>query len=329
VRGELTLAERLAGTALDAADELGFHPANYGRAEPHLALAMVAIERDRLDDADTHLDELLRVAESGRRPPLEVLAHLQLALLASARGREPDALDALDAARAVLPRAEAPVRRHIDRTALRVALGRGDVDAARALLARLAPSPESVLLAARVRLAAHDPLGAADLLGKTAAPRGHRRLRVEHGLLTALALAGSEPSRARDVLARALAIGKPAGFRRTFVAEGPPLWKLLDGLPADDGMGGYVAGLLDAAYRAVPPARPAPAVAPDRLVDPLSERELTVLRYLASRLSCTEIARELYLSVNTVRSHVKAIYRKLGVSSRADAVRRGHAVGLS
>ncbi len=60
----------------------------------------------------------------------------------------------------------------------------------------------------------------------------------------------------------------------------------------------------------------------------LSERELTVLRYLASRLDGTEIAAALYLSVNTVRSHVKAIYRKLGVHTRADAIRTARAQGL-
>jgi LuxR family maltose regulon positive regulatory protein len=54
----------------------------------------------------------------------------------------------------------------------------------------------------------------------------------------------------------------------------------------------------------------------------LSERELTVLRHLASNLSEREIAAELYLSFNTVHSHVKSIYRKLGVSSRAEAVER-------
>ena len=53
-----------------------------------------------------------------------------------------------------------------------------------------------------------------------------------------------------------------------------------------------------------------------------------MLRYLASRLTCTEIAGELYVSVNTVRSHVKAIYRKLGVNSRGEAVQRGHALGM-
>ncbi len=58
--------------------------------------------------------------------------------------------------------------------------------------------------------------------------------------------------------------------------------------------------------------------------DELSERELTVLRLLAGELSEREIAAELYLSFNTVHSHVKSIYRKLGVSSRAEAVARIH-----
>ena len=62
--------------------------------------------------------------------------------------------------------------------------------------------------------------------------------------------------------------------------------------------------------------------------DALSERELTVLRYLSGGLSESEIARELYLSFNTVHSHVKAIYRKLGVSSRAEALARASAERL-
>ena len=78
-----------------------------------------------------------------------------------------------------------------------------------------------------------------------------------------------------------------------------------------------------------------PGVLPERLAaarraatagaasgEPLSERELTVLRLLRGGMSEREIARELYVSFNTVHSHVKAIYRKLGVSSRAEAVAR-------
>jgi LuxR family maltose regulon positive regulatory protein len=62
--------------------------------------------------------------------------------------------------------------------------------------------------------------------------------------------------------------------------------------------------------------------------DELSERELTILRCLAGPLSEREIGRELYLSFNTVHSHVKAVYRKLGVSSRAEAVERARSERL-
>ena len=58
------------------------------------------------------------------------------------------------------------------------------------------------------------------------------------------------------------------------------------------------------------------------LIEPLSERELEVLRFLTTHLSSTEIAEELFISVNTVRSHIKSIYGKLNVHSRKDAIQR-------
>ena len=64
------------------------------------------------------------------------------------------------------------------------------------------------------------------------------------------------------------------------------------------------------------------------LVDPLTNRELVVLRYLESRLTTPEIASELFVSVNTVRTHAKACYRKLGVGSRRDAVAEAHRLGI-
>jgi LuxR family maltose regulon positive regulatory protein len=64
------------------------------------------------------------------------------------------------------------------------------------------------------------------------------------------------------------------------------------------------------------------------MVEPLSERELQVLRLLTTQLSSTEIAQELFISANTVRSHVKSIYGKLNVHSRVDAVERAEELGL-
>jgi len=320
LRGELTEARRLASSALDAADDLGLHQGNFGRAEPHLTLATVAIERGRPDDAEAHLERALFVVEGGRRPHLELLAHLQLASVARSRGDGPAATEAIRQARAVLPHAARPVTARIDTAAVRVALDRGDHDAAEMVQARLPPSPTTSLLAARVRLAAGDPPGALEILDAMGGHTSTRLVEVEHSILRALALAGREPSHAHEVLHRALALAEPVGLRRAFVGEGPALWELLTSLPALGRIADYVAGLLDAAHHVVP--GPTTASRPG-VTEPLSERELTVLRYLASRLTSAEIARELFVSANTVRSHVKAIYRKLGVNSRAEAVRAG------
>ena len=64
------------------------------------------------------------------------------------------------------------------------------------------------------------------------------------------------------------------------------------------------------------------------LVEPLSPREVNVLRYLCSQLTYREIAAALYVSVNTLKSHVRSIFRKLAVTSRADAVNIGRCQGL-
>ena len=64
------------------------------------------------------------------------------------------------------------------------------------------------------------------------------------------------------------------------------------------------------------------------LLEPLSERELTVLRYLPTALSKAEIAAEMFVTVNTVKTHVKSIYRKLDVGNRAEAVRRARTLAL-
>lgn len=330
-RGRLTEAERLASSALDAADDLRLHPGNLGRAEPHLTLAMVAFERDRLDDAEIHLDKVLFLVEGGRRPHLELLALLQLALIGSARGDGPAATETVRQARAVLPHAWRPVTARIDQVAVRVALDRGDHGTAELVQARLPASPTAGLLAARVRLAAGDPAGTLQLLDAVSGHTSTRLVEVEHSILRALALARDEPEHAREVLHRAVALAEPEGLRRAFVGEGPALWDLLGSLPARGRIADHVAAILDAAHRVVPagPTGARNGGTRDGLPEPLSERELTVLRYLASRLTSSEIARELYLSVNTVRSHVKAIYRKLGVNSRADAVRAAHGRALT
>jgi LuxR family maltose regulon positive regulatory protein len=124
-------------------------------------------------------------------------------------------------------------------------------------------------------------------------------------------------------LARALSLAEPEGYVRTFVDEGPAMGSLLR-LAARRGVSAAYAGRLLAALGS--PRDGAPAG--PGLVESLSERELDVLRLLGTDLSGPEIARELVLSVNTVRTHTKNIYAKLGVTNRRAAVRRGGELGL-
>jgi LuxR family maltose regulon positive regulatory protein len=124
-------------------------------------------------------------------------------------------------------------------------------------------------------------------------------------------------------LQRALALSEPEGYVRIFVDEGRPIASLL-GAAAKQGIApSYVRRLLaavDKTQETAPIQR--------GLIEPLSERELDVLRLLATDLDGPDIARELVVSLNTVRTHTKNIYAKLGVNNRRAAVRRAQELDL-
>jgi LuxR family transcriptional regulator, maltose regulon positive regulatory protein len=75
----------------------------------------------------------------------------------------------------------------------------------------------------------------------------------------------------------------------------------------------------------VPASAPAPALV---VVEPLTERERDVLRHLSAMLNTAEVAGEMYISVNTVKTHLKSIYRKLAATHRGEAVRRARQLDL-
>ena len=150
-------------------------------------------------------------------------------------------------------------------------------------------------------------------------------------LLQALACQAQEDMpHALASLARAMALAEPEGYLRTFVDEGEALRRLLE-LHARRGeprLAAYAGRLLAAFAGPVPADGPAPARPAAGLVEPLSERELEVLRRLRSELSGPEIAQQLVVSLNTLRTHPKTIFDKLGVNSRRAAVRRAEELGL-
>ncbi len=159
---------------------------------------------------------------------------------------------------------------------------------------------------------------------------------IEISALMALAHQGQgDIDRALGELGAALERAEPQGYVRTFVDEGEPMRRLLSAFLHPSGGGSpsdrltiYVNKLLAALVAESASKERAPDRAAAALAEPLSERELEVLRLLATPLTSTQIAGELYISANTVRFHIKNIYGKLGVHRRADAVDSAREIGL-
>ncbi len=139
------------------------------------------------------------------------------------------------------------------------------------------------------------------------------------------ALAAPNRTEGQAFLAQALAEAEPEGYVRTFVAPGESMAVLLRAAVACGNAVPYVDHLLAALGISAP--EPPPPV-PSELVEPLSDRELQVLRLLAEGQTNQEIARRLYMSVNTVKTHLKNIYGKLGAKNRARAGARARELGL-
>ena len=144
---------------------------------------------------------------------------------------------------------------------------------------------------------------------------------IETLVLQALALqAQGKDDQALTVLERALSFAEPEGYVRTFIDKGAPMAALLRTAASRGIALDYVSKLLAAFGEVAFPSAP--------LVEPLSERELEVLRLLAAGLSNREIAAELFLAVGTVKKYTSNIYGKLNVHKRTQAVARARELGL-
>jgi LuxR family maltose regulon positive regulatory protein len=139
--------------------------------------------------------------------------------------------------------------------------------------------------------------------------------------------AAGDTSAAIPDLAAALTDGVPAGYLRLFLDEGPPMTELLRAAERQPEAVDPVASAEYAARVLRAAAAPAAAAAPSS-DEGLSDRELEVLRLLVTELTGPEIARHLFVSVNTLRTHTKHIFAKLDVNTRRAAVRRATELGL-
>ncbi|MEV8603254.1 LuxR C-terminal-related transcriptional regulator [Streptomyces griseoviridis] len=208
-------------------------------------------------------------------------------------------------------------------------------------------SPECAVVAARAHLALGDHASALALLAShPVAPDGGPALVVRAVLARAeVAERLGDTRTARHLAVHALDLARPEQLRRPFLEAGPWLGRALRGsrMPAD----GWLPAATAVAHRRVgqpDPARPTERPVPARpaepgvavradavravVVEPLSRRECDVLRQVAQLKSTEEVADDLFLSVNTVKSHLKSIFRKLGASRRGEAVRRAQELDL-
>ena len=208
----------------------------------------------------------------------------------------------------------------------------GELEAAFAWVERsgLSQSPQDVpftrtfaaLIAVRILLAKGRARGALDLLERPAVQIGRP---VERAVLTALALSASgEDTAALDALERGVDAAATDGHVFTFVDEGEAARSLLARLKAQGRQVAHCTALL----AAFPDLDKPEVEAQVEGSEALSERELSVLRLMAGRLSNKEIARELDLSTNTVKWYAKGIFEKLGVHGRLKAASKAQELGF-
>jgi LuxR family transcriptional regulator, maltose regulon positive regulatory protein len=329
-QGRLRRSARLARSAIDFADTRGWDE-SFKTTLALAALALVEYEWDDLDSASEHVRQLAETARTADDRTARGWAAAIDAVLGLAIGGEAAeiGLQRLRGGRADVAAVDSPpLREFAARIEPRLLAATGDIDEAQGLAARSLrehpSSPGLLATQARIRLMAGDPGGALEALAAPAEV-AHPAVAVERAVLRALAhrAAGNEPE-ALDALEEALTLAEPEGIRRPLVEAGPVLRDLLARhLRRSASHRWFAAELLRRLE-----GNGGNGVVPAELLEPLSPREGEVLRYLPTMMSNADIAAELFVSVNTVKTHVKSIYRKLDATRRPDAVRRARQLHL-
>ena len=319
--GRLSEAERQATAALNAAHAFGLDTTHSGTLDAHLALAGVLIDRNELADATAafrRLEEILQVKPEA--PVYEVLLRLEKARVAAALDDFDDVFATLREAGlliAHLPRSA--LRCLVDAAAARWHLQAGQTRQAEELIATLSEgSPAHTLLRARLDLACGRFDAVRARLGRASPATMRDRLTGELLLARAAIESGDD---AGGHVALAVELAAPERLVRVFLEEGTAVTRLARA--AAESLGSEPGTNLSMALGSPPPSPGTP-----RQPTVLTDRELAVLRFLPSRLINAGIATECGMSVNTVKWHLKGIYAKLGVASRAEAVERARLLDL-
>jgi LuxR family maltose regulon positive regulatory protein len=327
-----------------------------GTANLYLGLSELHLEQGDLEAATQHLT---RSKELGEQAALEAYQYRRRVVQAQIKEIEGDidgALELLNEAERLYTSGVLPDVRPVAALKTRVWVRQGKLNEALAWARERGLSVDNKLsyllefehiTLARVLIARykrneedgsiHEALGLLERLLKAAEEGGRTGSVIEILVLHALAhQAQGDVPFALAPLERALTLAEPEGYVRIFVDEGPPMAELLTRIKAGGGRHQeyYIHKLL-AAFGKQTDVRSFDAaqnklstLSPQPLVEPLSERELEVLRLLGTELSGPEIARQLLVSLSTMRTHTRNIYNKLEVNNRRAAVRRAEELDL-
>jgi LuxR family maltose regulon positive regulatory protein len=340
-QGRLSEAMRTYEQALQLAAEQG--AVLRGTAGVHAGLSELYLERGDLEAAIRHLLKCQELGEHNGLPQHPYRWRVAMAGVREAEGDLSGALDLLSEAERRYVSDFFPNVRPVPALKARVWIAQGrsgaalgwareqglsadddlsylrefeHITLARALVAQYQDERAESCLQQAARLLER-LLPAAEAGGRT----GHV---IEILVLRALAhQALGDPPAALGFLTRAVTMAEPEGYVRVFAEAGPAVAALLRAAAKQTASRDYARRLLAAANG------PGPSRPPDQaLIEPLSERELDVLRLLGTELDGPAIARELVVSLNTVRTHTRKIYAKLAVSNRRAAVRRAAELNL-
>ena len=307
----------------------------------YITLAAGLIWRRRHEEAADWVRRAERTLRAEAEPMTAIAIRYVRALLELARGRDQEVLTTFQAAERLSRLLEAPDWPLMRTRALRLhalvrlgETGRAEQDIADIGEQGLA-SGEIRLALAALRIAQDDPHAATVALAPVlsgATPVPPTTWLAHAWLLEAIARdALGDPAAARDAMRRALDTAEPDRALTAFLLH-PPAWELFDRYAPDRSEQAAMVAEIRSQL-AMEPKLGAHGGSPRLadsfgLVDPLSQSEIRMLRYLATNLSTPEIARELSLSVHTIRTHIRHLFAKLGAHGRTEAVARARALGL-
>jgi len=343
VQGQLNQAEELCLKALGRAvsDGHGDFPAT---GWLHIAMARINLERYRLDEAEAYLNSGMRIARPGGFGEAVRTGRYLRAHLAAERGHLDAAVDIFhDTAQIVNAMHDPYQTGELNREWAKVYLSAGDLDAAQEKLTILEEMCEVTkhahlqlgrmwifprLMCAGERY--QEALNSLDeSIHRARASNWNAELIRLLGLQAVAFDALGDRTYAKAALLEALAIGAPGGYIWRWLDVGPGIEPLLRDLRGDHYTSQtflpYLDSLLDARQAAFgEQVQPQPG----GLLDPLTQRELEIMRLICQGYSNPEIASELVVTINTIKKHTSNIYGKLGVSSRTQAIARAHELNL-